>query len=66
MSVTVTVRKRLDALWATDDQFAAMSDEHIVDLCLADPYELTNGAQWTIERDGDDDGSTGAPPAQAP
>ena len=50
MSVIVTISKVLAEDWATDEQFATMSDNEIAALVLEDLIEFADGADWTIER----------------
>ena len=50
MSVIVTISKVLAEDWATDEQFATMSDNEIATLVLEDLIEFVDGADWTIER----------------
>lgn len=46
----IIITKELDSDWATPEQFAEMTEEQIVELCMEDTLELLHGAQWTVER----------------
>jgi hypothetical protein len=50
MSVIVTISKVLAEDWATDEQFATMSDNEIATLVLEDLIKFVDGADWTVER----------------
>ena len=49
--ITVTITKKLDSFWATDEQFAEMSDSEIIDLLMEDLWEVVDKATWTIQRE---------------
>jgi len=50
MSVTVTVTKELDSLWASSEQFKNMTDEQIVALVREDLSEFVDRATWEVRR----------------
>lgn len=49
--ITITITKTLDDSWASDKEFAEMSDEDIINLCLEDSSELLNNSSWEVIRD---------------
>jgi len=46
----ITIQKQLEDFWATPEEFAAMSDEDIIELCREDLLELIDGATWLVTR----------------
>jgi hypothetical protein len=52
VSITVTITKTLDSLWAEAEALAAMTDEEIVRLCREDLIEFADKAEWVVRRGG--------------
>ncbi|MDD1678711.1 MAG: hypothetical protein LUO93_05955 [Methanomicrobiales archaeon] len=48
--ITITITKILGLPWATDEEFAEMSDEEIIELILEDIPELLDCAIFEVER----------------
>jgi hypothetical protein len=48
--MTITITKELDEMWATPEEFAQMSDQEIVDLCLEDQIAILDNATWSVDR----------------
>lgn len=46
----VTITKEIGELWATPEEFAAMSDAEIVEMFQEDLSEILDGATWEITR----------------
>jgi hypothetical protein len=51
MRVSVTVTKELEDFWATEEQFASMSDAQVIELIQEDVTALLEGASWTVTRE---------------
>jgi len=49
--VTLTISKRLDEDWATEEQFDGMPDAEVAALVKEDLYEFADGADWTVTRE---------------
>lgn len=49
-NVTITITKRLEDFWASDEDFARMTDEQILELCQEDTGALLEGANWKVRR----------------
>jgi ribosome-associated toxin RatA of RatAB toxin-antitoxin module len=47
----VTIEREIPESFATPEQLADMTDAEIVELLREDPFELLDGAKWTIERE---------------
>lgn len=50
MSVTVVITQTLDDFYATDEEFAEMSNEQIIELAKEDVHGLMDGANWQVVR----------------
>jgi hypothetical protein len=50
VEMTITITKELDEMWATPEEFAQMSDQEIVDLCLEDQIAILDNATWSVDR----------------
>ena len=46
----VVVKKRLDGDWATEEEFAAMTDAEIIELIFEDLSEFVREATWEVVR----------------
>ena len=51
MKIVVTVSGELKDLWATEEQFAVMSDAEIVELIQEDVTVFLEDASWTVTRE---------------
>ena len=49
--IRVTLTNELGLLWATPEEFAAMTDEQVWDMIREDLSEFADGCECTIERE---------------
>lgn len=51
MPVTITITKRLEPIWGTDEEFSEMTDEQIIELLQEDWSLLLDNAKWEVKRE---------------
>ena len=50
MPITIIIRKTLDDIWGTDEEFATLTDADIIELLHEDLLSLLDGAKFEVSR----------------